>query len=163
MPRIVCMNEKPRWKLFLEALPRHDFKVAPSAIEAGYSKQYAYKQGQLILTSALRAQAKEMLRYNTTSAPMNTNDAKSTLMSFLGMSSEDVSNTLRKIATQDKDYGSALKVLAPVAKELGHNIASDEKPVSVPILNVIVEKPAIEPHNADSIELLETVSDDTQS
>jgi hypothetical protein len=146
-------RSKPRWKLFLEALPKHDYKIAPSAMEAGYSESYAYKCGNLIMTSALRAQAKETLRvHNTTSAPMSTEEAKATLATFIGMNSEDVAKTLKKIATQDKDYGSALKVLAPVLKEMGHNISVDDaSKVSVPILNVIVDKPALEPHNGDSV------------
>lgn len=128
------MAINPRKQKFLNALPKHNYKVAPSAIEAGYSPQYADKAPKRILESALKAQAKDILE---TASHMDTKEMKKTLADIVGMNRENVFERLRYIANQEKDLSSALKVLAPLAKDLGVNLNTEEAPKTiVPILNI---------------------------
>lgn len=131
---------KPRHKAFLEALPRNRNKIKPSAIEAGYSPIYADKQGKTLLRNAVKAQAKDIVKQveNKEISPI---EAKRYMYELVGFSRENVFDRLKFIANQDKDLASALKVLAPLAKELGVILKEDdEHKTIVPILNIGVEK-----------------------
>lgn len=135
------MAMNPRKKKFLDALPKHKFKVAPSAVEAGYSPQYANKNPKRILKSALKAQAEEIIEMTSANSNPNSIDMKKSLAEIVGMSRESVFERLRNIAFNEKDLSSALKVLAPLAKDLGVNLNTDEAPKTiVPILQIGVKQ-----------------------
>jgi hypothetical protein len=125
---------KPRHQKLLEELPKNGYKVAPSAIKAGYSPMYADKNPRQIIQTALKAQAREILETVDTK---ETKAAKQELATIIGMNREEVFKRLRYIANQDKDLSSALKVLAPLSKDLGVNLNTEEAPKTiVPILNI---------------------------
>lgn len=135
----------PRQKKFLEVLPKNKNKIMPSAIEAGYSKEYARSKGKYIYETAVKAQAKEIISMIEDNR-LAKSDAKKFMAEIVGLTRDDVFELLRKIANQNKDYGSALKVLAPLARELGVVLDSDAPKVTVPILQVTT-KPSTEPPN----------------
>lgn len=130
-----------RKQLFLDALPKHKFKVAPAAKEAGYSAQYANKNPKRILKSALKAQAEEMLEMTSANSNPSSIEIKKSLAEIVGMSRESVFERLRNIAFNEKDLSSALKVLVPLAKDLGVNLSIEEGPKTiVPILQIGVKQ-----------------------
>lgn len=135
------MTINPRHKNLLEELPKTNYKVRPAAIKAGYSKSYANSHPKRILKAALKAQATEVLE-TIESKPINPSAAKQTLRELIGLSKDELQNTLKKIALNDRDYASALKVLSVIAKnDLGFNINPDDGPkVTVPILNIGVRQ-----------------------
>ena len=124
-----------RYKRLIQEIPRH-IHVKDALLASGFSEKTALKSSKRVIVSALKYQAREIL-----SSPQETKPLKVLMTDLLGLSSGDLFYTLKKIALQDKDYGSALKVLGPLAKEHGINLSQDEgDKVSVPILNVIVER-----------------------
>ena len=128
---------KPRHQKLLEELPKNGYKVYPSAVKAGYSPNTANKNPNRLLKSALHAQAKEVMKMTANNIQVDTKELKQTLAELIGMSREDVFLRLKTISLQDKDLSSALKVLAPLAKDLGVNLNTDEAPkVVVPVLNI---------------------------
>lgn len=134
------MVMNPRKAKLLEELPKHNWKVKPSAIKAGYSPIYADKQANKILKSALKDQAKDITERISANTPIDTKELKRSLAEIIGLSSEMVYERIRNIATQEKDLGSALKVLAPLAKDLGVNLTEDAPKTIVPILNIGVKQ-----------------------
>lgn len=149
----------PRKAKLLNELPKHNWKVAPAAREAGYSAKYANKNPKRILKSALRAQAQEMLDLGANDSNVSTIELKKALAEVIGMSREDVFKRLQSIAFQDKDLSSALKVLLPLAKDLGVNLGTDDNKVIVPVLNIGVRSVdestihgSIEPPNSPTSE-----------
>jgi len=130
----------PRKAKLLEELPKNNWKVKPSAIKAGYSPVYADKQANKILKSALKDQAKDIAERISANTPIDTKTLKKSLAEIIGLSSESVYERLRFIATQEKDLGSALKVLAPLSKDLGVNLTEDTPKTIVPILNIGVKQ-----------------------
>ena len=130
----------PRKAKLLEELPKNNWKVKPSAIKAGYSPIYADKQANKILKSALKDQAKDIVERISANSPVDTKTLKKSLAEIIGLSSESVYERLRFIATQEKDLGSALKVLAPLSKDLGVNLTEDTPKTIVPILNIGVKQ-----------------------
>lgn len=143
----------PRKAKLLEELPKHNWKVKPSAIKAGYSPKYADKQAKQILRSALKAQGEALIETaNAKNIPSK--EMKKDLASVIGLTSRELQNTLKKIALNDRDYASALKVLAVIARnDLDFNLNPDDAPKTiVPILNIGVrqaENPYIAPHIED--------------
>lgn len=131
----------PRRARLLEELPKHGYKVAPAAKAVGYSASYADKQPKEILRSALRAQSKE-LEQMASSASTPSKDMKRELASTLGITREELTNALKNIALNSKDYSSALKVLSVLAKnDLEINLNTEEAPKTiVPILNIGVKQ-----------------------
>ncbi len=128
-----------RYKRLIHELPKH--KHAKDAImAAGFSESTAKHEAKKVLQSALKYQAREILE---TVDETKTN-SKQLMNEILGISSIDLFNLLRKIANQDKDYGSALKVLAPLVKEHGIILNTDDEKqnVTVPILNIVVDNTA---------------------
>ncbi len=131
---------KLRHKKLLEELPKNQFKVKPSAIKAGYSPEYADSNPKGILKGALRAQAKEILEISANSSSIDTKDMKKTLAELVGYTREDVFKRIKSIGDNEKDLGSALKVLLPLAKDLGVNLTEDTPKTIVPILNIGVKQ-----------------------
>lgn len=137
------MSADPRPDKFLEELPKHKWKVEPAAIAAGYSPSYARHCQKLILQRALKRQAEKALALaRPDNANTNTEEIKKSLAELIGTDRESVFKRLRQIAfDQDKDLSSALKVLAPLAKDLGVPIGADDAPKTiVPILNIGVKQ-----------------------
>lgn len=144
---------KPRHKKLLEELPKNGYKVGPAAIKAGYSPKTANDHPKEIMKAAMKAQAREIIEMVENPA-MTTKEMKQSLAEIIGLSREDVFNRLKSIAYQDKDLSSALKVLAPLAKDLGVNLGVDEAPKTiVPILNIGIERTA--PNSPASTVLIE--------
>lgn len=125
----------PRHRKFLEALPKHGNKVLPSAIEAGYTESYARKGGKRLYEVAIKAQAREVIEMVENKSITN-KQASQMMSDIVGLSREDIMLNLKKIATQDKDYSTALKVLSALAREHGVQMNTEETKVTVPILNV---------------------------
>lgn len=129
----------PRHRLFLDAMKRNGNKIMPSAIEAGYSESYARARGKTLYQTIMKAQVKEIANSleNPTISPT---EARRLMSELVGLSPSELMFEARKIATQDKDYGSALKVLIPLLREHGVSLDNEEKAVVVPILNIVVDK-----------------------
>jgi len=135
------MTVLPRYKKFLQEMPKNRNIVKTSAIKAGYSPQYADKQGKVILHNALKKEAREIADALERNLPMPIREGKKTMAELVGLSSEDVMNSLKYIAQQQKDLSSALKVLAPLAKEHGVVLQEEENgSVKAPILNVTIKE-----------------------
>lgn len=131
---------KPRHKKFLDALPKHNNKIAPSAVEAGYSQSYANKRGKKLYQTALKEQAKDIVR-QIENTPLSNREVKEMMSDIVGLDKGTIMERIRFIATQDKDLGTALKVLAVLASEHGVSLDSSESRVVVPVLNIVVDKP----------------------
>lgn len=139
---------KDRHMKLLELLPKHKFKVAPAAIEAGFSEQTAYKQAKSLLQTALKKQEKALMEKNRELANNKdlkaseiTSALKQSLVERIGMTSEELFNQLKSIALNERDYASALKVLKPLARDVGVDLGEDEsQKVTVPVLNVTVKE-----------------------
>lgn len=130
---------KPRYKVFLEELPKNRNSIKASAIKAGYSKTYAHSNGRTLLKNAVKQSAKDLIE--SSDKNISASEAKKLMCEIIGMSSEQVFTTLKKIANQDKDYSSALKVLTPLSKQLGVDISAQEQSnVTVPVLNIGIVK-----------------------
>lgn len=141
---------KPRHARFLEALPKHGNKVLPSALEAGYSENYAKKRGKDLYRNALKAQVKD-ISIMIDNKQLDKASVHRMMLDIVGMTPESVAERLRNIATQEKDYSSALKVLAPLAKELGIHLDTEDTKVTVPILTVhTTNNPLVEPPKQDT-------------
>lgn len=131
----------PRRAKFLALLPKHAYKVKPAAIEAGYSEQYADKQGKILYNVAMKEYAKEMALRSSENVGLPTRQERKTLAEMLGLSSEEVFDALRNIALNSKDLTSALKVLKPLSKDLGADLSEeDNAKVVVPVLNIGVRE-----------------------
>jgi len=142
----------PRYKKFLEALPRNNNNVLRSALEAGYSETYARKNGKAIMRNALRASANAIIE-DTEGKEITKTEGKRMMLEIMGYTPQDVVNRLRMVADQEKDLSSKLKVLAPLAKELGVILnPDDEQKTIVPTLNigVVMEEPKA-PHDNTEI------------
>lgn len=130
------MAQSPlRYDRLMKEIPKH--KHAKDAIVAsGFSENTARKQAKRVLSSALRHTV------NKLADPANHTalSTKQLMSDIVGLSGQEVMDRLKTIANQDKDLGSALKVLIPLAKEHGVAIDNAENSVQVPILNVIVDK-----------------------
>lgn len=132
---------KPRHEALLKALPKHNNKVVPAAIEAGYSRMYAEKRGKVLFNIAMKEQAKEIVE-RLEEKPLSIKETKQLMSEIVGMSRNDVMNRLKYIATQEKDLSSALKVLAPLAKEYNVILQEGEQQKTiVPTLNITMREP----------------------
>lgn len=138
---------KDRHAKLLELLPKHKYKVAPAAIEAGFTQQTAYKAGKSLLKNAMKRQLKNELGVLEGTKMPELGEMKQTLASRLGMTSEDVLNVFKSILLQDKDIGTKLKALVPVLRDEGIEITQEQEQTKVPVLNVVVKERSTEPQN----------------
>lgn len=147
------MTNPSRYDKFIEELPKNNYVIKRAALKAGFSESSADTQGKRIMNAALKHQAKKVLQGDIVSSK----EGKRLMSEIVGISREDIMKSLVFIAKQTKDLNSALKVLAPLAKE--HNvILADEETnkTIVPTLNITVketlnnpiDKPLIEDSNA---------------
>jgi hypothetical protein len=117
------MPSKPlMYKRLIKEIPKH--KSAKDALLAsGFSESTANGNAKRAISSAIKHQAKEILETQG-----NLDGSTKQLMSELvGLSRDELFATILKIAKNDKDYGSALKILAPLAKEHGVILSNDEQ------------------------------------
>lgn len=106
-------------------------------IEAGFSPKTANKRSKEVLQSAIKHQAREILEMNGASPTTS----KKLMTEIMGISRESLFSRLKYLAfDQDKDMGTSLKILTSLAKEHGYSLVAEESNVTVPILNVTVEK-----------------------
>ena len=122
-----------RYKRLMKEIPKH--KHAKDAlIASGFSKNTAEHEAKTVLQSAMKYTVKEML--NT--SPNALQGSKQLMNEILGLTCGDIMLALKNIALQEKDYSSALKVLAPLAKEHGVVLQADDdqRNVTVPIINL---------------------------
>lgn len=125
-----------RYKRLIREIPKHD-NAQDALIAAGFSENTAKHQAKRVMGAALRHVAEEIA-----SGPTDTSLTSKQLMSdIVGLSGADVMERLRFIATQEKDLHSALKVLMPLARQHNVLLNDDEGTVTVPILNIVVDKP----------------------
>jgi hypothetical protein len=118
----------------LREYPLNHYNAKKTLMANGYTEQSAEKASTTIMARAVKAVAKDIA--NTPLEDIRKKTRSS--MEILGLSTDDVASTLRKIATNDRDYASALKVLAVLAKEIGVNLTSEETKTQ-PLLNITVE------------------------
>jgi hypothetical protein len=142
------MVMNPRKAKLLEELPKHNYKVKPAAIKAGYSESYADANPKQILKTALRAQAQALMDTASDANSIPSKGMKKELASTIGLTMEEVQNALKKIALNDRDFASALKVLAVIARQdLDFNLNPEETKITVPVLNIGVrENGPVEPY-----------------
>lgn len=121
----------------MEELPKNGNVIFKSAIKAGYSESYAHSNGKHILKTAIKETAKDIIR-SVDTKEITAGEAKELMCEIMGIDKGLLLNTLKKIALQDKDYSSALKVLNPLAKQaIGLDITnSEDKDITKPVLNI---------------------------
>jgi len=138
---ITLVMLKPRQKAFLKALNKNNGVVKRSAIEAGYSESYADKQGKMLLQSAVKEQAKEIVQQLEGKA-IEPKEVKRFMFELVGFSREDILNNIKYLAEQEKDLSTRLKVLTPFAKELGVTFTTDDdsQKSKAPVLNLTVRR-----------------------
>jgi phage terminase small subunit len=155
---IETSNQKRRKKL-LKGIEEGK-SIRRSAIDAGYTENYANVRGRKLLKTALKEEVKETLAIlENKETVIGKEEVKRYMHDLVGMSKEEVLETIRKIATQDRDYSSALKVITPLAKEIGVILQEEEARTIVPILNIGIREitPTIE-----AIESVEAIATPTE-
>lgn len=130
------MSTSPlRYKKLITELATH--KNTSDAVKAaGFSDKTAQKQSKRVIKSAVKYHAKELLKDEN----VNSLTTQQLMSELVGLSRSDLMNRLKFIATQDKDLSSALKVLLPLVKQHGVVLESSEEKITVPILNIVVDK-----------------------
>lgn len=133
---------KPRYKVFMEELPKNKNVVMTSAIKAGYTESYARARGKTIVRNAIKKSAQEVLDRVRGEAVIQKTEIKKLMSEIVGISDQTLMERLRFIATQDKDLNSALKVIVPLVKELGVILTADDDSQKriTPVLNITVKK-----------------------
>lgn len=133
------MTPAPKYLAFLKNYQQSS-NITQSAIKAGFSPQYADKQGKYILNRALKIQAQELMdRANNNQ--VTAKEGKQLMREILGISRESLLDNAKWLANQEKDLSVRLKVITPLLKEENIDLSSeDTQKVTVPILNVVVEK-----------------------
>ncbi len=133
---------KPRSIAFLRELKKNKNNVQKTALEAGYSPNYARARGKRIVETAMKDVAKDVAK-QVEAKELTPLQGKKKMAEIVGVSEQDLMKRLHWLALeQDKDLGTALKVLAPLSKEYGVilNADDDQKSITVPILNIVVDK-----------------------
>ena len=154
------MSQSPiRYKKLLAVLPKNNYDMQKSAIEAGFTKNTASKQSKRLLASAIKSEAREILEAKSIT-PI---EAKKFMSDIIGLSSSELFERLKYIATQSKDLSSALKVLVPLAVDYGVQLQSDDaEKTIVPTLNVtMISKTQEKSHEV--LTLNTTIVDDNES
>ena len=132
----------PRHAKLLEELPKHNYKVRPAAIKAGYSESYADGFPKKILKTAMKAQGQALIESATKTEDTPIRESKKELSASIGITREELQIALREIALNKKDLNSALKVLSALARvDLDLNLTPDDAPkIVVPVLNIGVRQ-----------------------
>ena len=141
---------KDRHAKLLELLPKHNYKVAPAAREAGFSPLTADKKAKSILQTALRKQneiiemqKKELGTNRELGTKEITSALKEPMWKKVGFGSEsELMENVKWLAEQERDLATRLKVIKALTKEIGVDLSEDEsQKVTVPVLNVTMEAP----------------------
>jgi hypothetical protein len=131
---VPAMNVDKARKI-LSDYAKNNYNAKKTLLENGYSEMTAAKVSGDIIKRATRA-----VSYDVAHKPLGEISRSETkrAIEILGLTDGEVANTLKKIATNDRDYASALKVLAVLAKEIGVNLTTEETKTQ-PLLNITVE------------------------
>ena len=143
----------PRRKKFLEELPKHGNKILPAAQAAGFSESYARARGKTIYKTAVKEQVQEIAKM-VENKDINKAEVKRMMADIVGLSPDVIMERLRNIATQEKDYSSALKVLAVLAREFGVEMDTDAPKVTIPVLNVSLKPRQASPNEGRTISIV---------
>ena len=142
-----------RYDKLLDILPTTNYNISKSAILAGFSEQTAKKQGKRLMATALKRQANRALE-RVESNSITTTEMKKTMAELVGVSSNQLFKRLKYLAfEQDKDYSTQLKILSALANEYGViiNPQDNTQITTVPVLNIVVDKPKDEAIQGDII------------
>jgi hypothetical protein len=104
--------------------------IYQSAIKAGYSENVAKSKGKWLVGKAERR-----LQETVNSLPVS---EKKTMAEIVGFSKEKLMERLYNIGIQERDLSTALKVLAPLAKEYDVDLTPSNDAITVPVLNISV-------------------------
>lgn len=108
---------------------------------SGFSDTTSEKQQKRVLRSALKWKADNTIEEAKILAGDTTVGSKKLMHEILGISRDSLTNRLKSIAEQEKDLASALKVLIPLAKQLGVDLTQEQQGATiVPTLNVTVRE-----------------------
>jgi len=136
---------RDRHTKLLENLPKHNYKIAPAAKEAGFTDKTSEKQGKKLLETAIEITKERALQRAITGKGESQATAMSVL-GTLGVTRDFAVEQYMKIVSQDKDLSTKLKALVPLMKDIGIDVTGDNKQVTVPILNVVVKEKAQPSH-----------------
>lgn len=132
------MTRRPdeRYARLADLLPKHNYKVAPAAKEAGFSASYAEHQADILWRNLAKYQARAILA----NPDAGTIEKRRNIAERLGMSSEDVLSELLGVIKQNRDLTNKLKALTPLLLEQGIDITGDTtQQVITPTLNVTIK------------------------
>lgn len=129
----------PRQRVFLAEYEKTS-NIYQSALKAGYSEVYAQKQGKILLTNAMKAKTKGVLDI-LENKPVSKQEAKRLMSDIVGLSREEMMDAVKRIALNDRDYASALKVLSPLLAQHEITLLKEENTqINVPVLNITVRE-----------------------
>lgn len=136
-----------RYKRLLNIIARDpSMPVYVAAMEAGFTEQTSRKQGKRLIESALKWQAAESKKENT-SGLLNTHstvkELKQKIHERVGLTSEQLMENVKHLVLQTKDYGVRLKVLRSLLKDMEDPIDIDpdsDQKVIMPVLNITMGK-----------------------
>ena len=146
---------KPKSRIFLEEMPKNGNNMLRSALKAGYTEATARRHGKRILNTALRGQVEEM-KNALQNKDISTGQIKKMMSDIVGISPQSMFDRLKWLALEnDKDAGTALKVLAPLLVEHGVILKADDedkRSSNVPVLNLSFGNVSIAEKTAKNIE-----------
>ena len=132
-----------RYKKLIKELPKH--RTAKDAIIAsGFSESTANHQAKRVLRSAVRSQAREILKDTASTENKDIAPVKELMTEILDISSEELYKRIKWLAmSNDKDTATAYKILISLAKQHGITLSTDDDvKVTVPILNLSFGNPS---------------------
>lgn len=157
-------GDSRRQLLFLELLPKHNWKIKSAAIEAGYTEKTADRQGKRILRTALAtslklqtkaleakrdAKGKEEVIFPTSKELVIDMKDPNGVLSLIGYSSVDVISHYKFVVEQEKDMNAKLKALSPLLKLLGINLQDEPgNKTIIPQLFIGMEAPEKQEDNS---------------
>jgi hypothetical protein len=125
-------------------MPKNNYIVTTSAIKAGFKESTANKQQKKLLHNAMKYEARDLVERiegQGTNGIVDVKEQKPLMHELLGMTREEVMGALKNIALNSRDFASALKVLAPLSKQIDVVLHDeDQNKTVVPILNVVVKE-----------------------
>jgi CBS domain-containing protein len=135
---------------------KNNFVVGKTLKENGYTPLSADKAGGKIIAVATRTLAREIA--NADLDQIRKDPVMLRNIDIIGLSEEEVSEGLKDIAKQTRDYSTKLKLLAILAKDIGANL-DDAVEKKQPLLNVVVENVDTATRNDNVIEVVSTMSE----
>ena len=127
---------------------KNNYNAYKTLMELGYSKSTALNDAKATIDRASRT-VNESLQLDT----VEPKEVAKTSYEILGLSKEEVIENLKEIATQSRDYTNRLKVVTPMARDIGIKLDDTEENKS-PTVNLTVESVKLPdsntPHAEDS-------------